>query len=99
MPPWPAITAYGRLATTGFDGLVRLWDIDSGDMLVEFRAEVDIPVVAFSPDGSTLFYPDGGNIARFYMDPDRLVEPARALLTRDFTPDECARYREAELCP
>ena len=96
--PWPALTADGRLATAGFDGLVRVWDIHSGELLVEFRAEVDIPVVAFSPDGSTLFYPDGGSIARFPMDPDRLVDLARSLLTRDFAAEECPRYRDADLC-
>jgi hypothetical protein len=68
-------------------------------MLVEFRSDMDIPVVAFSPEGSVMFYPDGANIARFPLDPIRLVEQARSLLTRDFSPDECARYRGAEECP
>jgi hypothetical protein len=55
-------------------------------------------VVVFSPDGSYLLYPDRGNIARFYLDLDRLVTLAESRLTRDFYPDECRLYREPETC-
>ena len=94
----PSITTAGLLATAGADGLVRIWDLRSDRLIVEFRSELDSPVVVFSPDGSYLLYPDRGNIARYYLDLDRLVTLAESRLTRDFYPDECRLYREPETC-
>ena len=36
--PFAAITSDGILATAGFDSLVRLWDIDTDELIVEFRS-------------------------------------------------------------
>ena len=94
----PSITTDGLLATAGADGLVRIWDLRSDRLIVEFRSEFDDQVVVFSPDSSYLLYPYRGNIARFYLDLDRLVTLAESRLTRDFTLDECRLYREPETC-
>lgn len=96
--PVPALNARGVVATAGFDGMVRLWELDSGDLILEFESDVGIPVVDFSSDGSQLLYPDGLSIRRMPVDPYRLRELADELLTRDFLPDECARYGRPELC-
>src|SRR5690606_33773136 len=96
--PVPAINASGVVATAGFDGMVRLWDLDSGSLILEFESNVGVPVVRFSPDGTELLYPDGLSIRRMPVDPHRLRSLAEELLTRDFRPDECARYASPDRC-
>ena len=96
--PVPAINGDGVVATAGFDGMVRLWDLETGNLTLEFPANVGIPVVRFSPDGSELLYPDGLSIRRMPVDPQRLRDLADDLLTRDFLPDECARYATPDRC-
>ena len=43
------------LATSGYDGLVKLWDVGAQLELATLRGHTaDVPAVAFSPDGRTL---------------------------------------------
>jgi DNA-binding SARP family transcriptional activator/WD40 repeat protein/energy-coupling factor transporter ATP-binding protein EcfA2 len=101
-----ALNDDGVLATAGNgDGLVRLWDIESGALLTEFRtdridaAPVGSPWVEFSPDGEYLLYADAGGILRKYLlDTDDLVELAEQRLTRGFTAAECDRYLIPDRC-
>jgi hypothetical protein len=90
----PSITRDGRLITGGIDKLVRMWDLHTRELLVEFRTDaVRDPWPVLSPDESFLLYSGTGNlIQRFYLDPERLVTLAESLLTRGFTDDECRRY-------
>src|SRR5690606_11314376 len=90
--PAPAINGDGVVGTAGFDGVVRLWDLYSGALLIEFEADMDIPMVRFTADGSHLLYPHGPSLRRIPVDPHRIRELADSLLTRDFLPDECVRY-------
>lgn len=96
--PVPDLNADGLVATAGFDGVVRLWDLQSGDLLMEFETEMTTPVVHFTPDGSHLLYPHGPSIRRIPVDPYELRALAGDLLTRDMLPDECARYARPERC-
>lgn len=96
--PVPAINAAGVVATAGFDNMVRLWDLDSEDLILEFEADVGVPVLRFSPDGTELLYPDGLSVRRLPVDPYRIRALAAELLTRDFLPDECTRYSTVENC-
>ncbi len=58
-----ALSADGRLATAGFDGVVRLWEFESGDLLHELGKHSGYAFsVAFSPDGRTLAAGYGGEI-------------------------------------
>jgi WD40 repeat protein len=101
-----ALSEDGRLATAGNgDGRVRLWDIETGGLLVEFRTDrIDAPAVGspwveFSPDGEYLMYADAGGILRRYLlDNDDLVELAQDRLTRGFSAAECAGYLTPERC-
>ena len=92
--PVPAISGDGMVVTSGFDGIVRLWELETGDLVYEFEADLGIPVVMFSPDGSELLYPYGLSIRRMPVDPSALRALADELLTRDFLPDECSRYSQ-----
>lgn len=96
--PMPAVSGDGVVGTAGFDGTVRLWELDSGRLILEFESEVGVPVVRFSPDGTELLYPDGLSIRRMPVDPHQLRKLAGELLTRDFLPDECSRYASRERC-
>jgi DNA-binding SARP family transcriptional activator/WD40 repeat protein len=102
-----AITDDGEvLATAGQgDGLVRLWDVSTGAMQVEFHFDrvespaLGVPWLAMSPDGSYLMYSDAaGVLRRFLLDTDDLIELAESRLTRGFTPDECRQYLDPEDC-
>jgi hypothetical protein len=96
--PVPAMNGAGVVGTAGFDGMVRLWDLDSEDLILEFESDVGVPVVRFSPDGTELLYPHGLSVRRMPVDPYQMRALAADLLTRDFLPDECARYSTAERC-
>jgi WD40 repeat protein len=95
-----ALTDDGTLATAGNgDEWIRLWDISTGAMLVEFRHNrvdgpaLGIPWVQMSPDASFLLYGDaGGIIRRFPLDSDDLIELAQSRVTRGLTPHECQQH-------
>ena len=90
--PAPDLSSTGVVATPGFDGLIRLWDLASGRLLFEFESDMTTPFVRFAADGSRLFYPHGLSIRQIPSDPHQLRSLAAELLTRDFLPDECERY-------
>jgi WD40 repeat protein len=49
------------LATAGFDGIIRLWDIASGQVVSRIEAhDRGVHALAFSPDGSMLASGGGG---------------------------------------
>jgi WD40 repeat protein len=99
--PRPSITNEGILATAGFDGLVRLWDVHSGELLVELGPGAG-PVVGFVWDGSYLLYSNYTKtvLRRFYLDPERLIDLAHQMLTRERTVDECRQYLlDSPSCP
>jgi WD40 repeat protein len=101
-----ALSADGILATSGNgEGLMRLWDVMTGEMLLEFRTDrTDGPAVGsgwmkFSPDGRSLYYVDGaGTIRKYLLDTDQLIQLAEERLTRGFTLDECRQYLGSTEC-
>ena len=71
------ISADGTLATVGFGEEVRLWDLDTGRLLVELQTHspAGLATLAFSPDSSDLLYTDGDVLRRYHLDTDELVRP------------------------
>jgi DNA-binding SARP family transcriptional activator/WD40 repeat protein/type II secretory pathway predicted ATPase ExeA len=96
----PALSRDGVLATAVANAPVRLWDVETGDLIVELRTDfVGWPAVAFSPDGSYLLYGDTGSVLRrYHLDTDQLIELAERRLTRGFTADECQDFLEQSRC-
>ena len=95
-----AISDSGLIATgSSLDG-VRVWSPD-GELLASVPThQEDPPTFAFAPGTDTLYYEDGdGVVRRFAIDVDDVRELARSVLTRGFTPQECARYFPDEPCP
>jgi len=98
-----ALDANGVLATSTF-GSLRLWDIHSGELVVEIPIESDGPPQArFSTEGDYLYYVDDSDLGglvvrRFPLDTDELIELAESRVTRGLTNDECLRYLDPTNC-
>ena len=95
-----SVSKDGWIATGSSAGNVRVWTAD-GELAADLPVRLDDPpTLNFAPGTNTLYYEDGdGVIRRFTVDPDEAVRLARSLLTRWFTPEECARYFANERCP
>ena len=80
-------------ATLGNDGQIRLWDAETGELLVSVRASGHH--LAFEPEGSLLVAGPNG-VVRATCDLcvgiDELLPLARERVTRSLTPDERATY-------
>ncbi len=90
----------GLIATgSSADGL-RVWSRD-GELLASVPTQQeDPPTFTFAPGTDTLYYEDGGGVVRrFTVDMDDAERLARSVVTRGFTPQECARYFANEPCP
>lgn len=90
----------GFIATgSSADGL-KVWT-EAGVLIATVpTGQEDDPTFAFASGTDTLYYEDGnGVVRRFPIGLDRQTELARAMLKREFTPQECARYFAHEECP
>ena len=94
------ISNSGLIATGSSADGVRVWSRD-GELLASVPTQqADPPTFAFAPGTDTLYYEDGGGLVRrFVIDVDEVAELARSVVTRGFTPQECARYFPDEPCP
>jgi len=106
-PYSPAFSPDGkRLAVNQLDGSLYLWDVDpesstAWQLLFKFTG-LDEPAIfnGFSPDGK-IIYVGGyfGQTVRLYILPlEDLVALARSRLTRNWTQEECQRFR-IDPCP
>jgi hypothetical protein len=99
--PFVAVASGGVAISSGFDGLHRAWDIESGTMMWEIRVEgLTVPPSArISSDETELVYYGGGGVVRFTpLDSNLVIERARASLTRGLTDDECRQYLHTDGC-
>jgi serine/threonine protein kinase/DNA-binding SARP family transcriptional activator/WD40 repeat protein len=89
-----------RVATTGNDGAVRVWDRDDGRLLQVIPMGDDwARGVAFHGEQHLLVGTAGGIVAVLTTDLDELVEIARGRLTRGLTDQECRTYLRRDTCP
>jgi WD40 repeat protein/serine/threonine protein kinase len=88
------------LASSGFDGTARLWDLDTGEMSVQLTDQL-LPLegIEFSPNGRQVVTAGGDGTVRVYVvNLEELMNMARAKLSRDFTQEECQRYSQLLSC-
>lgn len=89
-----------RLATIGFDNLVKVWDANTGAQLLTLSGYIIGPDVAFSPDGAHLLTAGFDGAARVHvLAVEELMALARSRLTRSWRPDECLQFLHVEECP
>jgi WD40 repeat protein len=100
--PMAVPTDSGLVATGGHDGFFRIWDIETGELVmdIDVRGEENPrPSLGWSPDGSTLYYMhDPLVIGRLPIDPAEMIELATSVLTRSLTDDECRQYLHTDGC-
>ena len=88
------------LATSGFDGTVRLWAVDSWNEISMLTDQnLALEGVDFSPDGRHVVAAGSDGIVReFIVSVEELMEVARSRLSRGFTQAECQRYLHTSVC-
>lgn len=97
------------LATSGFDGTVRLWNIVLGEELGDLSSSQEISILtdqSFPLEGVD-FHPDGryvvtagedGMVRVFVVNIEDLMDLARSRLSRGFTEEECRTYLHLPSC-
>jgi len=97
------------LATSGFDGTVRLWEIDLGEKLEDLSSSEEILIltdqsfplegVDFSPDDRFVVTAgEDGMVRVFVVAIEDLMALARSRLSRGFTNEECQTYLHQPSC-
>jgi WD40 repeat protein len=90
-----------RLATTGGDGQVKVWDAATGTELLNLSGHTSsIWAVAFNREGSRLATASlDGTVRVFALRLEDLIALARSRVTRALTTEECQRFLHVETCP
>jgi hypothetical protein len=96
-----ALSPDGALvATAASDGLVRVWDGATLELVHEVPlGDTQIQGVAFLDDRHLAVTPHDGNLLLVTIEPDELLDIVRRSLTRGFTATECARFGFGDDCP
>ncbi len=88
------------VATASGDGTVRLWNVASGNVLLNLSVGVGEPMVdvRFSRDGNYLLT-TGQNLRLYPVGVDELLRVARRFVKRSLTVQECVKYLQQSPCP
>jgi len=90
------------VATAGLEGFYRIWNIETGELVMEIDVrgeQTPVSSLGWSPDGSTLYYlHDSRVIGRLPIDPAEMIELAASAVTRSLTDDECRQYLHTDGC-
>ncbi len=99
--PQVRVSSDGIALSAGFDGIYRVWNISTSELLFEIREpELDQQGAGqFTWDGAEVAYEDAlGNIRFTPLNTYEVVEQAKAVLTRTLTDDECTQYLHTDGC-
>jgi WD40 repeat protein/DNA-binding CsgD family transcriptional regulator len=100
-PKSAAMSPDGSLIATGAsDGLVRVWDTQTGHLVHEIPiGDTEAQGVAFLDDKHLAVTPRDGSLYVYTLDPAELLRIVRSSLTRGFTKTECERFNFGDACP
>ncbi len=89
------------LATAGTDGMLRLWNPETGEVLRQLKGFDAVPYsLDFSPDGSRLITNGGNNqLQLWYLNWHDLVSLACTRIFRDLDAEERAAYSITDASP
>ncbi|WP_122260804.1 WD40 repeat domain-containing protein [Ornithinimicrobium cerasi] len=88
-----------RVATAASQGLVRLWDTGTLDLVHEIPVGQAVHAVAWLDDRRLVLLRDDGTLDTVLTDPSELVAVAREGLNRPLTTAECRSYGFEASCP
>ncbi len=89
----------GIFATGGRDGVIRVWDLETGDHLYKLAdLGAEIESLSFGFAGSMLAATTADVIKVYTLDLEDLIEVARSRLLRDLTDEECLQYLRVDSC-
>ena len=95
------VSANGRLiASRDSTGLVRIWDLSTGEALQGIPLHGQAQNAEFLDDRHLLVTGENGPDAYVMtVDVDELLEIARGRVTRELTDEECQTYLHVDACP
>jgi DNA-binding SARP family transcriptional activator/WD40 repeat protein/energy-coupling factor transporter ATP-binding protein EcfA2 len=83
----------GRIAATiGSDDVVRAWDVETGEVVLDVAMVASIDNVEFIDDDHIMVLTNEGEVLVFTLDPVELQSIALDRLTRGLTDEECTIY-------
>ena len=90
-----------RLATSSFDSTAVVWDLASGQEMLNISMETaPLTKSKFSADGSKLLISDSGGILDVIaLNLEDIIELVDAQVTRTLTDIECQQYLNLDTCP
>jgi WD40 repeat protein len=90
----------GRLlASSDSTGLVRIWNLSTGEALQGIPLREPVQNVEFLDERHVLVTETTGPVYVMTVDVDELLEIARSRVTRDLTDEECRTYLHVDACP
>ncbi len=88
------------VATSATDGVVRVWDATSGQLVHQIPfGDTSVQAVAFLDDSHLTVGTSGGQLTTHTLDVNELLKVMRDTLTRGFTDSECQRFNFDDDCP
>ncbi|MGD8202342.1 BTAD domain-containing putative transcriptional regulator [Ornithinimicrobium sp. W1679] len=88
-----------RVATAAAQGLVRLWDTGTLDLVHEIPVSQAVHAVAWLDDRRLVLLRDDGTLDTVLTDPGELIAVAREGLNRPLTTAECRSFGFEGSCP
>ncbi|MFL5651347.1 MAG: WD40 repeat domain-containing protein, partial [Chloroflexota bacterium] len=88
-----------RVVTGAGDGVVRVWDSETGNLVEQLDVAGPAQGVAFVGNDKVAVTPSSGGMLLFELDRVTLLKTIKASIIRGFSPEECERFGFGRDCP